>query len=244
MLASLIALSLSAAPPLNGVVFHADTMPSNPVMGQCNPIDGPVSRWPAELKAETRARVAAVCRWAQASNDVCEYLQVVLWRESWGGHAGARHDDGAGLGPMGLALKAHADKWPGQDEDPMFCVPEVSALVALAILRRAVTRWNARDLIGINSIYAGRWRTYVLEDGSGLRAPRDIANPGLCRRLEARGVGCRTPVLLGDLGRRVPYSKRRGTALALNVLFTARQDAIETRRRGQRALSRTPQGSP
>lgn len=184
------------------------------------------------MKAETRARVQAVCEHVGASDAVCDYMQVILWREAFGGHAGVWHDGGRGLGPMGLNLRWHRDKWPGpddvgkrrddlepDDEHPMFCVPEVSALVALEIMHRAVRRWNARNLVGVNAVFAGRMRTHRLEDGTALRVPGQAYDAGLCARLDARGVRCLAPITARDLGRRVPYSERRELALDLHEAF-------------------------
>ena len=192
-------------------------------IGQCDPPDGPRATWSRSAKAETRARVQAVCEHVRASEAVCEYLDVVVYRESFGGAAGVWHDQGRGLGAMGLMISAHRDKWPGNDEKPAFCQPEVSALVTLEILHRAARKWNAGSLGELDSVFSGRMRTFLLEDGSKLRTPGKPSS-GICARLKRRGLRCHARLTAKDLGRRVPYRKRRGLAWALAARFTAMLD--------------------
>ncbi len=187
-------------------------------VGQCDPVDGPGYVWTADARSETRARVRAVCRHVKASEAVCDYLDTVVVRES-SGRPGVRHDGGRGLGPMGLLIASHHDKWPGDDEDPAFCQPEVSALVALAVMRRAVIRYHAHDLVTVQSIYGGRWQCYAHPGEPRLCFATQTSNPRLCAALEARGSDCHAPLRLEDLGRRVPKSKRREVANRLAESF-------------------------
>lgn len=147
-------------------------------------------------------------------------------RES-SGRPGVRHRLGEGrqghgedgLGAMGLSLRWHRDKWPGDDEDPMFCRPEVSALVTLAIMRRAVLRWGATDLVGVQAIFArGRGMEVPQTDGV-LRRPPSFDGRGLCKRLRARGVSCHARIEEKDLGRHVRYRDRRRVAEELGEAF-------------------------
>ncbi len=196
-------------------------------MGQCDPREGPRVNWSQELRKETRKRVRNVCRNLRASPITCAYLDAVVVRES-SGRASVRHTKGKGedgLGPMGLSLKWHADKWPGKDEDPMFCQPEVSALVALAIMYRAVSRFGARNMVEVQAIYGGSWECWPDYDGN--RTCVVVVKPrhqkSICGRLSQRGFSCRAPITREDLGRPIPRYRRRKVARSLVEEYDARQ---------------------
>lgn len=163
-----------------------------------------------EQREETRARVRSTCQSVGASEIVCDYLDAVVIRES-SGRAGVRHTLGEGengLGAMGLSIRWHRDKWPGEDEDPMFCHPEVSALVTLAIMRRAIVRYEAGDLTEIQAIFGGSWDCWGEGRDRMCRAhPRRTRD--LCTRMTRRGWSCYRPVRLRDLGREVKRRDRR-----------------------------------
>lgn len=162
-------------------------------------------------RQETRDRVQAVCKAVSASPIICAYMDLITVRES-SGRAGVRHVKGHnenGLGAMGLSLRWHSDKWPGDDEDPQFCHPEVSAIVALAIMHRAMIRYNAKNVVELQSIYAGHW--YCEGEGRDRKChprvvPRDT---NVCSRLSARGHDCWEQIDQSDLGRKIPLNKRR-----------------------------------
>lgn len=205
---------------------QAETPSADPtigVVGQCDPQEGPGLTWTAEAREETRARVQATCRAVGASKAVCEWLDVSVVRES-SGRPGVRHTRALGefgLGPLGLSLRWHHDKWPGKDEDPAFCSPEVSALVALEIAHRAVDRYEADDLVGIQSIFGGHWRCFrdIEAGGDKVCYPSRQDDVVLCSALGARGIDCFDKVTQKDLGRRVPIKKRRETAESLAAKF-------------------------
>mgnify|MGYP007022321895 CR=1 FL=1 len=146
----------------------------------CDPSGVKARRYSKAETMETRERVQAVCKHVGASKPVCAYLDAVVVRES-SGRAGVRHTKGTpekgitenGLGPMGLSLHWHRDKWPGKDEDPMFCHPEVSALVALDIVHRAYGKWGARNLTEVQAIYGGSWGCFRPEANTRASAPID-----------------------------------------------------------------------
>lgn len=189
------------------------------VMGTCDPVEGPRPKWSKEARMETRKRVRRACKATKASPALCAFADAVVVRES-SGRAGVRHTLGAGengLGAMGLNIASHRDKWPGQDEDPMFCVPEVSFAVVHAILWRAVTRYHASDWVDVQAIYSGRWQCNEGEDGvrrcfadSDERTARLI-----CSRMAGRGHDCYEPILPKHLGRKIPFGQRREWALSL-----------------------------
>lgn len=195
-------------------------------VGQCDPQDGPGLTWTAEARQETRARVQATCRAVGASKAVCEWLDVSVVRES-SGRPGVRHTRAlgeVGLGPLGLSLRWHRDKWPGQDEDPAFCTPEASALVALEIAHRAVDRYEVDDLVGVQSIFGGHWRCFTdTESGDKVCYASREEDVVLCSALAARGVDCFDKISKKDLGRRVPLKKRRETAESLAAKFDVAQ---------------------
>lgn len=192
-------------------------------VGQCDPQDGPGLTWTAEARQETRDRVQATCRAVGASKAVCEWLDVSVVRES-SGRPGVRHTRAlgeVGLGPLGLSLRWHHDKWPGADEDPAFCTPEASALVALEIAHRAVDRYSVEDLVGIQAIFGGHWRCFTDKEAGGDKVcyPTREEDVVLCSALGARGVDCFDKISKKDLGRRVPLKKRREVAEQMRQRF-------------------------
>ena len=204
LLATSILAALSARAPME--------------IGQCDPVAGPRGRWTAEQRREVRRRVRRACREGlRASPIVCAYYDAVVVRES-SGNPGARHTLGKGengLGAMGLSLRWHADKWPGRDEDPAWCTPEASLVVAHAVVWRAFTRYHARTMLDVQAVYAGRWTCH----GEGRARecwpePTPRTGRAICGRLQARGFSCDAPITRKDLGRRIPYGKRRAWVAA------------------------------
>lgn len=173
------------------------------VIGECDPRDTG-AEWTAEQRREVRLRIRAACQALGASPIVCAYADAVAVRES-SGRAGVWHTLGEnelGLGAMGLSLRWHAGKWPGE-ADPDFCRPEVSLLVAHAIWWRAVTRYQARTLVEVQAIYAGRWRCWQEGERRVCRAdPSHRGTRGICSRLKRRGFDCFHPIEPADLGRK------------------------------------------
>lgn len=174
-----------------------------------------------ESRKDTRRRVQKVCKVVGASPIICAYMDAIVVRES-SGRSGVRHTGGKnenGLGAMGLSLRWQKDKWPGEDEDPMFCAPEVSAVVALAIFHRAFKKWKAQDLVDVQGIYGGHWECYntypswskpVQKPERVCRARRNYRHVGgLCKRMKDRGFSCRTKITRKDLGRFIPRHERR-----------------------------------
>lgn len=199
------------------------------MVGQCDPAEGPGLVWTAEARQETQDRIAAACRNVGASNAICEWLDASLIRES-SGRPGVRHTRAPGemgLGPLGLSVWWHRDKWPGRDEDPAFCSPEVSVLVALEIAHRAVERYEARNLISIQSIFAGRWRCVQDKEAGGDKVcfATQTENVRLCAALGARGVDCYDRIEKKDLGRRFSRAQRREVADSLRERFDADRSA-------------------
>jgi len=192
-----------------------------PSLPGCDPIGEPRKYTEAE-REETRARVQAVCRHVKASPITCAYMDASVVRES-DGRAGVHHTKGEGengLGPLGLSLTWHADKWPGEDEDPMFCVPEVSALVALEILHRAFARYDAQNFLDAQAIYAGSFVCW--SEGDKRRCgpnPTRRTEAAICSRMRLRGFSCRSLASKKDLGRHVPKAQLRELAFELHESF-------------------------
>lgn len=190
--------------------------PTPTPIGQCSPVDGPRVKWTAKDKQEVRRRVRDACRRVlRASPLLCAYYDAVVVRESFGGNAGVRHTLGKGengLGPMGLSLDWHKDKWPGTDEDPAFCTPEVSLITAHAVVWRAFDRYNARDLVDVQAIYSGRWSAGTDADGEKIYYAEPSARTYkiICGRMEKRGFSCTQKMTKKDLGKKVRYRDRRG----------------------------------
>lgn len=174
-------------------------------------------------KMETRHRVQAVCEYVKADPIVCAYLDVIVVRES-SGRAGVRHTIGKnenGLGSMSLSLRWHADKWPGDDEDPMFCHPEVSALVTLEIIDRAFRKYAAENILDVQGIFGGSWECWQNPE-TGERMCR--ANPRhgdkLCERMASRGYDCGKFI---DRSSRGTYIRKRDRRKVAAMLYHAYQ---------------------
>ncbi len=189
-----------------------------PQIGVCDPVDGPPIRWSAEQRDEVRARVRFSCGAMRAAPAVCAWLDASGSRESsWS--PSVRHTLGereAGLGVLGLSTWWQRDKWPGSGEDPAFCSPEASVLVALAIVRRAQIVWGARDLRDVQAVFAGRFRCVTEGEDRSCFIIRDVqADRDLCERLELHGVDCRAPLPKRAGGRRVLVRDRPEVAAGL-----------------------------
>ena len=218
--------SANAAPEVIGGIVPGD---------YCNA--GARVPWTREAKRRTRQRAARACSELEAAPIVCAYVDAVICRESFCGEASIRHTLGEGeqgLGPMGLSTHWHRDKWPGADEDPAFCTVEASELVALDIMRRAVTRYGATSIATVQAVYGGHTRCWSrpglswLSDVPGLRwlahrfpARRECepvltepATSGICSRMRARGFSCWARVNASDLGREIPVEARRAWAIS------------------------------
>lgn len=168
-------------------------------------------KYSREERRETRERVQSVCRSVGASPIICAYMDAITVRES-SGRAGVRHYKGHnenGLGAMGLSLRWHKDKWPGDDEDPQFCHPEVSAIVALDIMHRAMARYDASNIVELQSIYAGHW--YCEGEGRNRKCHPKVRerDARVCTRMKARGHDCWKELEPKDLGRKIPMKDRR-----------------------------------
>lgn len=196
------------------------------VIGKCDPVDGPRYKWTPEKRKEVRDSVRFTCQWLGASDLICDYMDLIVMRESTAA-ASVRHHQGKnenGLGPMGLGIRWHRDKWPGKDEDPQFCRPVVSALVAHEIIYRAFTRYGARSLLYIQAVYGGRivcprdYETGKVTGGCFLE-PNARTRAAVCPRIEAYGHTCREAVSLKDLGRRTKTRDRRALADEIEEAF-------------------------
>lgn len=238
-----LALAIFAGLALSqGCAFSAYAAPGIVAGDHCNDVGAPRVRWSAEAKAVTRERVQAACEALGAAPIVCAYDDAIVWRESFGGEASVRHMRGVdadgtpehGLGPMGLSLRWHADKWPGDDEDPAFCTPEASVIVAHEIYWRAVTRYNATNIVEIQAVFAGRFRCHVRDRWGWLARvwpPLALVLPvaerecwpmptasmaaDVCERMQARGFNCYRRVSAEDLGVRVPLDHRRAWVMRM-----------------------------
>jgi hypothetical protein len=196
----------------------------------CEPRGETARKYTHAERAETRARVKAVCEFTGAKPWVCAFLDAVVVRES-DGRAGVRHHAGRnenGLGAMGISLRWHRDKWPGKDEDPMLCHPEVSALIALDIMDRAFRKYHAENAVDVQSIYAGRWECWTNPETGKRRCAADANQrtvSAICDRMKARGHSCWKHVQRSDLGRRIPKRDRRKVAARLIHDFNAKSKA-------------------
>jgi hypothetical protein len=237
ILCILAALALS-----QGCARIAEASPGIMPGDYCNDVGAPRVRWSPEAKARTRARVQAACERLGASEIICAYDDAVVWRESFGGEASVRHMRGVdadgtpehGLGPMGLSLRWHADKWPGDDADPAFCTAEASVVVVHEIMWRAVTRYHAQTIVDLQAIFAGRFRCTTVDRWGWLArawpsiawvlpaaarecwpAPTARMVEDICERVRQRGHHCGRRITVDDLGLRVPLDERRTWVLRM-----------------------------
>lgn len=197
------------------------------VVGQCDPMEGEGLTWTQESQDEARARLAAACtsHLVNASPVVCAWVDVSFDRESGyaGGGPGVWHKRGSGdvgLGPLALSLKWNRHRWPGEDEHPAFCQPEVSVIVALSIAHTAWHKYGARTPIELQSIFGGHWKCVHVEGKRGkVCRPTKTKNSHLCRGLKRRGFDCEERLNESDLGRHVPVGERRELARQLQQSF-------------------------
>ena len=179
-------------------------------IGKCDPIDGPKLHWSRADRKQLRRDIQDAAIEFGASPVFRAYLDAVAVRESSG--TGSRwHDDGAGLGPHGLNITSHADKWPGGDEYPAFCNPRASAVVVQAIAHRAVSKYGAANAWDIQAVFAGRFEC-VTGNGECTPEQQDRTTAAICSRMEARGFSCYAPITKKDLGPLVPMNQRRAFA--------------------------------
>lgn len=219
----LLPTTIAASPPVASASGTSSATPrqremisGRPVarMGECDPADpeAPKPIWTKEMRQETRARVQRACRDLGAAPIICAYMDLIVVRESHG-RAGVRHLLGHnenGLGAMGLSKRWQSHRWPGKDEEPMFCQPEASAVVTQGLLFRAYDHYRARDVGGLQSIFAGKWFCFR-ENGFRHCSPsqRYYSNGSLCSAMKARGFSCRAKITRSDLGRPLKLDERR-----------------------------------
>lgn len=196
------------------------------VVGLCDSRAGEKVPYTAQDRQEVRDRVKHACEMAGDAPIVCAFYDAVVMRESRGRasvrHNRARGEDG--LGPMGLSLRWHADKWPG-DPDPDFCTPEASLAVARAIVRRAWVRYSVADLLDVQAIYSGRWGCWASSSGkrSCVADPSGHTRAIICKAMRTRGYSCHTKLKASDFGAPIRKHRRGQWALDAHEGFKASQ---------------------
>lgn len=202
----------------------------------CDPSARSNAYTPAQ-KRHTRERVWSTCKAIGGSDRYCSFWLAVVLRESWNGVASAVHTLGEdadgrpeyGLGPMGLSVRWHGGRWPGDDEDPAWCSPEASFLVGHAIALGAVEKFKVDDAVELQAIFGGG-RNFVVCRETGapswwqhvpglhwiyrLMPPKREcrANPTLrtVRSICSRMDRCRDKIARDDLGDASGLVERRG----------------------------------
>lgn len=240
VLTILSTLAFSQACPARA---SAGNLPAGDV---CDP-EARANSWTPAQKRETRRRVWAACKRVGGSDLYCHFWDAAVRRES-SGVASRVHVLGAdrdgrpeyGLGPLGLSVRWHSGKWPG-DPDPDFCVPEVAFVVGHAIVEDAVSVYGATDARGLQAIFGnGRHAYSKIEHGAprwwlGIPVlawiaerlparteyrvtPQPRHERAVCSRMgfdaETGRRRCYMRITAEDLGRRVPLSERRAWAVA------------------------------
>lgn len=150
------------------------------------------NRFDKDVRNQTWLRSRAMCEYVGAHPDTCEFVEAVGNRESRHRLCSVHvkgHDE-FGLGPHGLDLFYHWDKWSGRRWYPRmgwevakeFYVPEVSTIVVLRIVNRAIYMHHAKNWVEVNSVFAtGRVR---------VREEKDAA---FCRHLSRWKLDCLSP---------------------------------------------------
>lgn len=165
-------------------------------------------------RAETRQRIANTCRAMGGSVAACTVLDAMVVRES-SGDACAVHvigEDEYGLGPLGLSVGLHLSKWDPYADAMVLKVPEVSAVIAMRIFRRAVTRYRARTWLDVNAVFAGRFHEI------GKRETPSGDDFVFCRRLARWDIDCFSDPR-GELGQRLGRSPEPGQDAFVMRLF-------------------------
>lgn len=142
--------------------------------------------WPAdrstkEVRQETKARVQHIAGELGLSKDAKAVLRYMVARESSGDPCAVHtHGEGEyGLGPLGLSVRWTLSKWDSHADAEVLHIPEVAAVVAIRILRRAVRLHGAKTWTEANSVFAtGKIR---------VRPGKDAI---YCKRLKSHGVDC------------------------------------------------------
>ena len=205
-------------------VFIGEPYPIDPTLeaekpiveiGQCDPVDKEDRpfRWTHAKRREVRDRLDYTFRSQRAAPIIRAYVDVIAYRESYGGTASVRHTLGKnenGLGPLGLSIRFQGRFWSG-DPDPDFCTPEVSAVVAHAFFWVAYDNYQARSIADLQAIYGGHWSKSTLwPSGRIVRRANQWykEKPRLCAMMKKRGYNCEEKITARTLGRRVHVSKR------------------------------------
>lgn len=142
-------------------------------------------------RADHIRRAFKTCRALGATREACAVLKIIAYRESSGdgcavhvrGNGGSEY----GLGLHGLSWELHWPKWfRPMDQDvttDAFRIPEISTVITLRLLRRAVHRYNARTWVEIHAVFAGRIK-------HNRAAPTDRDRINFCNRLAPKGIEC------------------------------------------------------
>lgn len=130
-----------------------------------------------QTRKEHRVRAHAAWKSLGIPREQVAAMEAIAWRES-------RWDACAG----GNQVKFHLRHWPGKLEDMR--VPEVSALIIARVVLRTVRLYGCRSWLCVGRIYGG--------GGIMDRDPWRIRR--WCELLEERGVDCKGPAKVADVG--------------------------------------------
>lgn len=148
-----------------------------------------------EERKDARERVRETCRSLGATKQTCKVMDAMVVRES-SGDSCAIHTMGPdeyGRGVLGLSVRWHRRKWQEDATGEEFHIPEISAIVAMRIYRRAVKRHGATTWTHVNDVFAGRF---------GAKDRDEHKQALFCNRLEKWGVDCESDPR-GQLGKRL-----------------------------------------
>lgn len=151
-------------------------LPPSPTCGEW-----PVDRSTPEVRRDARDRIQHTAKAMGLSKDARSVLMTMVTRES-GGDPCSVHTLGKGeygLGPLGLSVRWMLGHWDRNAHPRVLMIPEVSAVIAIRVMRRAVRLHGANTWTEINSVFA-----------TGKIKKRPEKDRLWCNRLERRGISC------------------------------------------------------
>lgn len=197
---------------VDAIIWVWSLFASAPLIGQCDPIDGPKLEWTRAERNEVRRIVQDTGSALGASFTVRAYLDAVTVRES-SGAASRWHDAGSGLGAHSVNITTHAKRWPAP-LNPAICRPVVSTMVVQDTARDCIVRHSAATILDLQACFAGRFECMEAYTGTKTCAgeQQDRTSSAICGRMEARQSSCQAEISLKDLGQLTPLADRARVA--------------------------------
>lgn len=168
-------------------------MPPSPTCGDWS--DG--FRSTKEVRDDTRERVRHTAKEMGLKKEARSVLMTMVTRESDADPCASHtlgHNE-LGLGPLGLSVRWTLGHWDRSADPEALMIPEVAAVVAIRIMRRAVRLHGAKSWTEVNSVFA-----------TGKIKKRPDKDRKWCKRLARRGIDCNSNPA-GQLGKKLGMGK-------------------------------------